>query len=206
MFNLDLFPGEKILSIADGPSSFNKEARAKGAIVDSVDPVYGMPIEEIKAYFKKSYDYNKGCFLENRQAFVMKNEQEIEALLAKRSRTFELFLEDFTANPTNYKAGRLPALSGLTPGYDLCLCSNFLFLFSHLFDLDFHIAAISELLRLAGEVRIFPLYDIEGKQSPYVAAVIELFSKTCTVTIEQVPYEVYKNGNRMLRIIQVKNW
>jgi hypothetical protein len=83
----------------------------------------------------------------------------------------------------------------------LCLCSHLLFLYSEQLSLEFHLAAISELLRVAREVRIFPLVQLNGKVSPYVESVIENFSERgFSVNIETVTYEFQKGGNQMLRI------
>ena len=43
--------------------------------------------------------------------------------------------------------------------FDLALCSHLLFLYTDHLDAAFHIAAVQELLRVAGEVRIFPAAD-----------------------------------------------
>ena len=41
--------------------------------------------------------------------------------------------------------------------FDLALSSHLLFLYSEQFDLGFHVRALEEMLRVAAEVRVFPL-------------------------------------------------
>jgi hypothetical protein len=65
----------------------------------------------------------------------------------------------------------------------------------------FHRAAIQELLRIAREVRIFPLLALDGQRSPYVEHIIEeLRNVGHVVSLENVPYEFQRGGNQMMRI------
>ena len=68
-------------------------------------------------------------------------------------------------------------------------------------DLDFHVAALREMLRVAVEVRVFPLLQLGGAPSPHVAGVrAALAAPGVRVTVEPVPYEFQRDGNRMLRL------
>ncbi|MGB5972757.1 MAG: hypothetical protein WBG38_05535, partial [Nodosilinea sp.] len=78
---------------------------------------------------------------------------------------------------------------------------HLLFLYSEQRSLDFHIASIHELLRVAQEVRIFPLIQLNGKPSAYVGAVVDSLSdQWFTIQTEAVDYEFQKGGNQMLKI------
>ena len=66
--------------------------------------------------------------------------------------------------------------------------------------LDFHIAAISEMLRVCKEVRIFPLCDLDSNASQLTNDVIGHFSKAYDVQIRQTGYEFQKNANKLLVI------
>lgn len=200
MFNLKFEPGLKILSVADGPSTFNLEARAQQIEVCSVDPVYSLAQEEIQSYFDDSYAYNENLFKNNPSAFIFKNDEEINKHLEKRRNTFNDFFQDYKSNPTCYFGSKLPELAGIISNYDLCLCSNLLFIFDHLFDLDFHVKSINKMLCLANEVRIFPLYNVHGKISKHLSSVIEILEKNNNVFTEKVKYEIYKGGNKMLKV------
>ncbi len=203
MFSLNvLSPEMKILSIADGPSTFNLQLRKIGVHVTSIDPTYNLSKEDLKACFEKSFLFNKQFFNEYPEKFNLNGSGEIEKLLSKRRKTFETFYDDYILNPNNYQNGELPTLNFASKSFDLCLCSNFLFLFEHLFDLNFHLNSIIELLRIGKEVRIFPLYHNVGKVSNYLQSVTSFLTiNSYKWTIESNDYHVYKDGNRFLKII-----
>ncbi len=57
------------------------------------------------------------------------------------------------------------------------------------------------MLRVAAEVRVFPLLQIGGTPSPHVEAVVDAFgSRGVDATVEPVAYEFQRGGNRMLRL------
>jgi hypothetical protein len=100
-----------------------------------------------------------------------------------------------------YVDAELPALPFDDGEFDLALCSHFLFLYSEQFSEEFHLAAIREMNRVAGEVRIFPLLALGGAHSPYLEPVShQLRNDRRTVTIDVVPYEFQRGGNQMMRV------
>ena len=95
----------------------------------------------------------------------------------------------------------LPDLPFDDGAFDLALSSHLLFLYSEQFDLAFHIRALEEMLRVAAEVRVFPLLQIGGTPSPHVEGVVDAFgSRSADATVEPVAYEFQRGGNRMLRL------
>jgi len=148
----------RILSVADGPSTFNLEMRAAGFNVTSVDLRYRLDKAEILDEFEKSYAENRDYFYEHPEDFSFKTSRDIEALLAARRSTFHLFLQDFDENPTRYVFGELPKLQFADDSFDVCLCANLLFLFDDLLDIEFHLKSIYEMLRVSRRVQVFPVY------------------------------------------------
>ena len=67
----------------------------------------------------------------------------------------------------------MPALPFADAGFGLALCSRLLFLYSDHLSPDAHVAALRELLRVAREVRVFPLLTLAGEPSPNLAPVRE---------------------------------
>jgi hypothetical protein len=201
MFNLkNIAPSTKIISIADGPSSFNVQLREQGINITSVDPIYNLSVNEIEEIFQKSYLFTKDLFVKNKENYNFKNEHEMELALARRKNTFNAFIIDYEKHRDKYEYGKLPFLKYEANAYDLCLCSNLLFLFDHLFDLEFHINSIKEMLRISKEMRLFPLYNINGKESKYVNPVIEyLTDNNYTWEMESNNYHIWKRGNRLLK-------
>jgi hypothetical protein len=85
------------------------------------------------------------------------------------------FLEDF---PLGLEMGRyhpdeLPSLGFNAGEFDLALSSHFLFTFSEQFSVDFHIAAIEEMCRVANEARVFPLLNYDGEPSQLLHPVVD---------------------------------
>ena len=100
-----------------------------------------------------------------------------------------------------YVAAALPGLPFVEGEFDLALVSHLLFLYSEHLNLDFHRAAVAELLRVAREVRIFPLLTLERKPSPHVEPICKHVARLGRRRdIEVVPYEFQRGGNRMLRL------
>ena len=59
-----------------------------------------------------------------------------------------------------------------------------------------------ELLRVAREVRIFPLLQLGATPSPHVEPLVAEFGQNHRVEIVPVDYEFQRGGNRMLRIVR----
>ena len=83
--------------------------------------------------------------------------------------------------------------------FDIALSSHFLFLHTDNLSYGFHVDAIREMLRVSGEVRIFPLLDYNANRSPYVERILVDFAEQRTA-IRRVDYEFHIGGNEMLMI------
>ena len=95
----------------------------------------------------------------------------------------------------------LPNLPFGEGAFDPALSSHFLFLYSQELDLRFHVTALAEMLRVASEVRVFPLLQSSGVLSSHVQAVIETFvSRGVEASVEPVAYEFQRGGNHLLRL------
>ncbi len=78
------------------------------------------------------------------------------------------FLADFPPGlaEDRYRTDELPHLAFGDGEFDLALCSHFLFLYSDHLTAGFHVAAIREMCRVAGEARVFPLLGAYGAPPP----------------------------------------
>ena len=65
---------------------------------------------------------------------------------------------------------------------------------------DFHIKAISEMLRVCRQVRIFPLCDLDSNDSEMIQKVIAYFSQSYDTQIKQTNYQFQKGADRLLII------
>lgn len=191
----DLSPDDldlRILDCAAGPSSFNAELSQRGGNVVSCDPIYQFTGEQIESRIE-----------ENRDRYVWGSAQNPKAIVERRMDTMRRFLGDY---PLGLRQGRyhavgLPLLPFRMDSFGLALCSHFLFTYSQLLSLEFHILSVMELCRVGGEARIFPLLDISGEPSAHLKPFLEeLESQGYHAQVRPVPYEFQIGGNEMLSV------
>jgi hypothetical protein len=196
----------KILGCGDGPASFNAEMSALGRSVVSCDPIYAFSKEQIAQRVQDTYDPIVEQVRRNAQNYVWSDFRDPDALGQHRLATMHAFLADFDAGraAARYLPDALPALSFPDGQFDLALCSHLLFLYSEQLTLEFHVASIRELCRVAREVRIFPLLALDCRLSPHIVPVQERLRQAgFVVEIQHVPYEFQAGGDQMMRVCHV---
>lgn len=194
-----------ILSVADGPASFNAEGTQKGCQIQSIDPLYVFSADEIRGRFEAVLDDIIQQVEETPDDYVWSYHPSPAALRKRRSLVTENFCADYPIGRQQgrYRPGELPALPAKSGAYDLGLVSHFLFLYSLQFDTAFHIAAIDEMLRVCQEVRIFPLLSLNLEISPHLSPVLSHLEQTSyRCQLEKVSYEFQRGGDQMLRIVK----
>jgi hypothetical protein len=206
MFNLSATDlNTQILGCGDGPASFNAEMTELGHSVVSIDPIYQFSAEQIEQRVRATYEPVISQVKQNPDRYIWQNFRDADELGKARLVAMEKFLSDYESGKIagRYLDRSLPTLEFANEQFDLCLCSHLLFLYSEQLSLDFHLAAIHELLRIASEVRIFPLLKLDCEPSPYLEVVMEkLATKGCNIQVKSVAYEFQKGGNQMLSISQ----
>lgn len=194
---------KRILGCGDGPASFNSKMDKAGRQVVSIDPIYQLHAKEIEDRISETYDEILRQLTESKEGYnwdIMRSPEELGRL---RMSAMKEFLADFPLGKQEgrYLSEALPVLPFTENQFDLALCSHLLFLYSEQLDLDFHIDSISELSRVAQEVRIFPLVDLAGQRSKHLPDVQScLAGQGFQVAIEKVPYEFQRGGNEMMRV------
>jgi hypothetical protein len=193
-----------IVDCAGGPASFNAEMTQQGNNVISCDPVYQFTAAEIGDRIEATYQTVLDGVKATYNDFLWTEIESPEHLGEVRMGAMQKFLADF---PLGMQQGRyinaeLPFLPFPDCQFDLALCSNFLFTYSHLLSEEFHLEAIAEMCRVAREVRIFPVMqsfssEVSDRLSPTVK---ELEARGFFVEIKEVAYEFQKGGNKMLQI------
>jgi hypothetical protein len=186
-----------ILDCAAGPASFNAELTARGGHVVSVDPIYAFCADEIRSRVASV----RAPMMEQVRAdldhFVWHSIRSPEMLEKIRLTAMERFLADFPQGlaQRRYIAGQCPELP-IQGQFDLALSSHFLFLYSQHLSLEFHLETIRTLRRLARQVRIFPLLELNGQPSRHLSAVqAQLGGRRV-----RVEYEFLRGANEMLVI------
>ena len=207
MFSLNKIDLKKtILGCGDGPASFNSKMNKAGQSIASVDPIYKFSTKEIENRISETYREVLEQLEKSKEDYIWTTIKSPAVLGQLRMAAMGEFLADFTLGKSEgrYICGELPSLPFEGGAFDLALCSHLLFLYSKQLTLEFHKLAITELCRVANEVRIFPLVTLSGNRSVYVEDIKEHFEeKRCTVSIETVPYEFQHGGNEMITIKQL---
>jgi hypothetical protein len=191
-----------ILGCGDGPASFNVEWSALGGHVTSVDPLYYFDHGTIEKRIAETYEDVLAQTRANQQNFVWDSISSPDELGRIRMEAMRRFLDSYEAGKADgkYIPGELPVLSFDDQSFDIALSSHFLFLYTDNLTFDFHVAAIREMLRVAKEVRIFPLLDVNAQESRYLSGVLETFQEYHP-EVRKVNYEFQRGGNRMLVLL-----
>lgn len=195
-----------ILDCAGGPASFNAEMTRQGKKVISCDPVYQFTAVEIGDRIQETYQTVIDGVKANVDGYLWNNFESPYQLGSVRMKAMQEFLEDFPSGlqQGRYMTAELPVLPFENGQFDLALCSHFLFAYSHLLSEEFHRSAITEMCRVAKEVRVFPLLGgSSGVESPHLNPIVtKLRNRSFHVEIKEVDYEFQKGGNKMLRVSQ----
>lgn len=201
----DLSPADlkkTILDFPAGVSSFNKEATERGVRVVSGDPAYGLTKGEMDVHAKELFA-NAATHLRNTRA-VLKNEDDValSKIDATWQQTIGVFLADFKVGLSEgrYQAIDFPRFTFDDHQFELALCSDLFF--NAMFSVnEAWQSMLDELCRVAFEVRIFPLLDEKGQVTPVLGALmLRLQQQGFGVEVREVPYNMKKGGNAMLRV------
>ncbi len=206
MFNLSLksLKNEIILDCAAGASSFTPVIGNKGYDVTAVDPLYGLDYETVKQRsiddFSTLIKAHSGMDHKVDWGFFQNSKNMIE----ERIEACRMFVDDYKDfKSLRYVKGELPKLPFNDNQFSLTLCSHLLFLYDDRMDYEFHLEAMTELLRVTrGEIRIYPLVNLQGngKKSPFVTMMRKDLSNRASMEIVHVDYRFRKGGNEMIKI------
>jgi hypothetical protein len=194
---------QSILGCGDGPASFNATGAARGARIVSCDPLYVFTAQDIQ---RRIHDCSGELVSQLRlhaDDYRWDEFRDPEELVLHRLASMRDFLKDFERPESRrrYVAGALPRLPFGDRSFSLALVSHLLFLYSARLDLAFHVAAVEDLLRVAPEVRIFPIVALDGRRSPFVDLVrdaCEAAGARCSV--RAVPYHFQRGAFEMLQL------
>ncbi|QDK83534.1 SAM-dependent methyltransferase [Spirosoma sp. KCTC 42546] len=202
---------KQILGVGDGPASFNVEMKAVGNSVVSIDPIYTFSAHELTERIRETYDIVIGQLHKNADQYNWTTFRDPDEVGNERMKAMNQFLDDYEAGRQQgrYQATALPKLPFPDQSFDLALCSHFLFLYSEQLSAAFHLESIHELLRVASEVRIFPIIALNGQPSPYLNRVLAACQeKGIQVEVAPIDYHFQKGAHQMLRLaktIRIKN-
>lgn len=202
MFDLDIeaLRGKKILDCPSGASGFVAEALRHDIDAHGCDIIYGFEpahvIKQAHVTTEKIYEDTDWMAGHNLTFYG-----DIAGHRGCRERAVAAFAADFPS--PRYRREVLPKLSYIDNSFDLLLSSHLLFVYDDRLDLDFHLASVTEMLRVAREMRLFPLVDFTNSRrdetynfSPLVYELMEHFS----TEIIPVWLEFQPGAGAMLRL------
>lgn len=195
--------GCRLLGCGDGPAAFNAEWTAHGGRVISLDPLYSLPAGAIGARIAASFPEVVRRMRADPGAYRLGQGQTIDDLAARRWAAMQRFLSDYPAGGRSgrYVAGGLPQLPFADATFDLAVCAHLLFLYEDHLSRAFHTRAILELLRVAAEVRLFPLVNLAGRPSVHLEPVrTALHRAGAHSAVMAVDYEVQRGARHMLKV------
>ena len=193
----------RLLGCGDGPAAFNSVLTKQGGNIVSIDPIYAFNVPQIRSRISETYETVMAQMRKNQSDYVWGAISSVEYLGRIRMSAMDTFLADFDSGKKEgrYIAGELPSLPFESGEFDIALSSHFLFLYSVHLSVEFHLQALQEMLRVAREVRIFPVLALDGNPSPHLNLITEhLADHGFSVEFRRVPYEFQRGGNEMLLI------
>lgn len=193
----------RILGCGDGPAAFNGAWTRRGGSIVSADPLYMLTRDQIAARIEEVRPMMEGHLRETRAAYDWNYFGSVANLVSTRMSAMKAFLDDYEQGKRQgrYVCGALPSLPFDDNEFEMALCGHYLFTYSDALSSEQHVDGVRELIRVAGELRIYPLVASDGKLSPHIAPVIEYlreFGATWEETL--VDYRFQSMATHMLRI------
>ncbi len=193
---------KKFAGFGDGPACFNCEMTEKNGSVISFDPIYQFSKEDLEKRIEEVRVIVMQQMSENMDNYVWKNIKNLDELEFTRMSAMRKFLSDYEKGKAEgrYVFHELPNRLPYDDNYfDIGLSSHFLLMYTSL-GYDFHIASMTEMLRVCKEIRIFPIVDLDADKTVLTEKVIDYFKKDCKVEIVKTEYEFQKGDNKLLII------
>lgn len=193
---------KKIAGFGDGPACFNRELTERGGSVISFDPIYQFAKDDIEKRIEEVRVEVMEQMRQNRDNYIWTKIKSLDELENLRMSAMKRFSEDYDKGKAEgrYVYHELPDRLPFEDNYfDIGLSSHFLLMYTAL-GYDFHIKAMSEMLRVCREIRIFPIVDLDANKTELIGSVIDHFRKDYRVDIVNTDYEFQKGDNKLLTI------
>ena len=193
---------KKIAGFGDGPACFNCEMTERNGNVISFDLIYQFSKAEIEKRIEEVKVTVMQQMRENMNNYVWNNIKNLDELENTRMSAMRKFLSDYEKGKAEgrYVFHELPNKLPYEEDYfDIGLSSHFLLMYTSL-GYDFHIASMTEMLRVCKEIRIFPIMDLDANDTDLIKNVIDYFREKYKVEIVKTEYEFQKGDNKLLII------
>lgn len=201
MFDFDpaAWTGQRVLDCPAGPCSFVAEARDHGIEALGVDKLYDQSSTTLAEICAADIGTAMTALDGVEDLYVWEFYDDVSDLTNYREQAASRFLQDYAHYGERYVYADLPTIPFADQAFDLVLSAHFLFLYDDRLSYEFHLETIQELLRISGQLRIFPLHGFDTNQSKLVAKLVEaLQSEGYTTDIRVVPFEFQRGVNKTL--------
>jgi hypothetical protein len=202
MFDLDdSTVGGVVVDCCAGGSSFVAELGARGGVGIAIDPVYALGVDGVRRSVESSLTAGTAIVDDHSDRFVWDWYGSREKRDEMRAAAGERMVSDVMRRPYAYVAGGLPRLPLRGLAADLVVCSHLLFTWADRFGIDWHRAALAEMIRVTRrEVRIFPLVvQATAAPVPFLDRLIdEIRADGHDADIRDVAYEFQRGAHAML--------
>ena len=149
-----------LLDCPGGAAGFTAAAAAEGAHVQACDPLYGSEPERLVARAAADRRRAERYVREHPDEYAWTFFAGIPDYRAQPGAALAVFARDYETHRDRYVQASLPVLPFGDDAFDLVLSSHRLFAFADRLDLDFHLAAITEMMRgLAGRADLSGVRD-----------------------------------------------
>ncbi|KUO06128.1 hypothetical protein AQJ67_04875 [Streptomyces caeruleatus] len=167
-----------MLDCPGGASDFGARIRELGGRAVSADPQYALSPQELGRLVDGEQARVNAWVHAQPDRFGLRPGAPWPLAAAWRA-TAEGFLSDYrrcrTEGSGHYVSAALPALPFPDREFTLVISGFLLFSYTDRFDLDFHLSAVRELLRVCcGQVRLHPLNDSSGRPYPYMRKFLDI--------------------------------
>lgn len=203
MFNLTTHELKKmnILDCAAGASSFTAHMGKKGYHITAVDLLYDQNPDLLRAKCREHLQILVNALQPLKNEFVWTYFRDLDHLLEHRMLSCQEFSRDYAENPERYVPADLTSLPFDDNEFKLVLSSHLFFIYDHRLDLEFHLQALKEMIRVCkNEVRVYPLVKHHQKKSSLLKPVRDELSNNAEVDLVKVDYQFRQGGNEMLVI------
>jgi uncharacterized UPF0146 family protein len=198
----------KIVEFGAGVTSFNLEMQQLGHHVTSCDHLFSMSKKALASYVDDIFDTTVNKMKANESEYNWKSHASLTELIEMRRQGIDAFFKDYEIGKADKRY--MPITNNAPLPFDdfnfgLALITHHLFVNYDDKALEEHVSIIQEMIRIAGEVRIFPLLDKFGRISPLLGPVmLALQQSNLGVEVRQVDSQLQKAGNAMLRVWALK--
>ena len=188
-----------ILDCPGGCASFTAEASELGADVIAVDPEYATDTATLREQGIRTLERGTAYHRAHPDEYVWTYFTDAEHYRTERVEAIERFARDRAAHPERYVMALLPDLPFADNQFELALTSHLLFSYLDRLDEDFHVAAITELTRVARQARIYPLAPMGSQSYAGLPKFLErLAGAGLHAEVQPVDYEFQRGCKEML--------